>query len=69
MLVWKDIKEHPVYTGDGITQPKEVLLWNPRYGVALGCVWHWPDGEVRSVARGYLGISFELYADFNTPDE
>ena len=70
-LDWKSIKEHP-QNAEAFAQMKdrpEYLLWHPRYGFAIGTVWHWADGECVGRAPGFHNVSFPFFAEINGPDE
>lgn len=70
MIDWKKIEEHPKNADEiALNQNRpDMLLWHPIYGLGLGVVWHWPDGECYAYARGYHGISFPYYAEVNPPE-
>lgn len=68
-LDWRPVSEY-VNTGDGTTTDQEprVMLSHGKTGyVVLGKVIRFADGEVRTVAPGYLGYEWTMFATFNTP--
>lgn len=63
MSGWKPIATAPVVF-DPEYAGKEALLWNRRYGRALGRLFADATGEVHGSASGYHGIDWDLWYDF-----
>lgn len=53
---WKVLEDHPVRQENA--QPRTVLLWGPEFGVVMGIVHHWSDGQIITAAPGYHGAKF-----------
>lgn len=74
-LVWRTIASFvPEEEWDTIKN-EEVLLWNPRYGVALGAIYGFREKKGSEVhydsygrAGGYHGVEWLMYALINKPD-
>lgn len=70
-IEWKPITEHPQNAEEQslLRERPTLLLWSPIYGIQIGVVWHWKDGECTGQANGHHNISFPFYAEVKTPED
>lgn len=68
---WKSVKQHPQNAEELalLRDRPTLLLWSPKYGIQIGVVWHWKDGECTTNAQGHLNCWFPYYAEIKTPED
>lgn len=55
MKKWHKLEEHEIR---GEANPPERLLWSPKFGITIGFVHRYRDGDVFTTANGFHGVEF-----------